>query len=236
MKFANLAGRAAIVAGGAAIDVETASHGRFPADPHAVLAQWADFRRWADAQSDRGDRPIVEVDLGAPQPLGPSLDVPVVYRDGRSHLLEGLEVEVDGAGADGAAAGEGHPSPSLSSNQGTQHEHGGPHRLHEVVGRFEGGEGPGLHLHGSADAEVHLGAEGGQHSAHGPDVAHFGDVRQDDALVGQERGAEVGEGGVLRPRDADGSLEGTSPDDADLVHELSVLYGETRLTRPVTEG
>jgi len=68
MKFANLAGRAAIVAGAAAIDVETASHGRFPADTHAVLAQWADFRRWADAQSDRGDRPIVEADLGAPSP------------------------------------------------------------------------------------------------------------------------------------------------------------------------
>ena len=68
MKFANLAGRAAIVAGAGAIDVETASHGRFPADPHAVLTQWADFRRWADAQSDRGDRPIVEADLGAPSP------------------------------------------------------------------------------------------------------------------------------------------------------------------------
>jgi 2-keto-4-pentenoate hydratase/2-oxohepta-3-ene-1,7-dioic acid hydratase in catechol pathway len=68
MKFANLAGRATIVTGTAAIDVETASHGRFPADPQAVFAHWVDFRRWANTQSDRGERQIVESDLSPPSP------------------------------------------------------------------------------------------------------------------------------------------------------------------------
>jgi len=68
MKFANLAGRASIVTGSVAIDVETASHGRFPADPHGVFARWAEFRRWAGDLRDRGDRPIVESELGAPSP------------------------------------------------------------------------------------------------------------------------------------------------------------------------
>jgi 2-keto-4-pentenoate hydratase/2-oxohepta-3-ene-1,7-dioic acid hydratase in catechol pathway len=68
MKLANLAGRAVIVTGSAAVDVETASRGRFPADPHAVFAHWIDFRRWAGDLREPGDRPIVESELGAPSP------------------------------------------------------------------------------------------------------------------------------------------------------------------------
>jgi 2-keto-4-pentenoate hydratase/2-oxohepta-3-ene-1,7-dioic acid hydratase in catechol pathway len=68
MRLANLAGRATIVTGNAAIDVEKASRGRFPADPHEVFAHWTDFRRWAGGLRDSGDRPIVESDLGAPSP------------------------------------------------------------------------------------------------------------------------------------------------------------------------
>jgi len=68
MKFANLAGRPVIVTGSSAIDVEKASRGRFPADPHALFAQWNDFRRWAGELRDRGDQPIVESGLGAPSP------------------------------------------------------------------------------------------------------------------------------------------------------------------------
>jgi 2-keto-4-pentenoate hydratase/2-oxohepta-3-ene-1,7-dioic acid hydratase in catechol pathway len=68
MKFANLAGRAVVVTGNDAIDVEKASGGRFPADPHAVLGRWAEFRRWAGDLRERGDRPIVESELGAPSP------------------------------------------------------------------------------------------------------------------------------------------------------------------------
>ena len=68
MKFANLAGRAVIVTSNVAVDVETASGGRFPADPHAVLGRWTEFRRWAGDLRERGDRPIVESELGAPSP------------------------------------------------------------------------------------------------------------------------------------------------------------------------
>jgi 2,4-didehydro-3-deoxy-L-rhamnonate hydrolase len=52
------------------IDVETASRGRFAADPRAIYARWRDFRRWAGDLRDRGgDRPIVESELGAPSPM-----------------------------------------------------------------------------------------------------------------------------------------------------------------------
>jgi 2-keto-4-pentenoate hydratase/2-oxohepta-3-ene-1,7-dioic acid hydratase in catechol pathway len=68
MKFANRAGRAVIVTGDVAVDVETASGGRFSADPHAVLGRWAEFRRWAGDLRERGERPIGESELGAPSP------------------------------------------------------------------------------------------------------------------------------------------------------------------------
>jgi 2,4-didehydro-3-deoxy-L-rhamnonate hydrolase len=48
MRIANLSGRLVIVSDGNAVDVETASGGRFSADPAAIYPRWAEFRGWAD--------------------------------------------------------------------------------------------------------------------------------------------------------------------------------------------
>ena len=73
--------------------------------------------------------------------------------------------------------------------------------------------------------------------AHGADVAHLGDVLQEDGLVGEQRGADVGQRGVLGPRDADRALEGPAADDADLFHafesspDAPLRLGAERLSR-----
>ena len=71
MRILNLSGRLVIDVGeGRAVDVETASGGRFGPAPQAVYAQWGRFRAWAEDLS-RVDDALVEIDpdrIGAPAP------------------------------------------------------------------------------------------------------------------------------------------------------------------------
>ncbi|HEX8498097.1 MAG TPA: fumarylacetoacetate hydrolase family protein [Actinomycetales bacterium] len=70
MRIANLAGRLVLVTadGGAALDVEGASAGRFAADPQAVYDQWDAFAGWARAADLSGARAFAPEDLGPPVP------------------------------------------------------------------------------------------------------------------------------------------------------------------------
>ena len=68
MRIANVAGRLTLVREAGGIDVETASAGRFGADPQAIYGQWKAFRGWADDASSRDAAPIERNDLGAPAP------------------------------------------------------------------------------------------------------------------------------------------------------------------------
>lgn len=76
MRIANITGRLALVAGDRALDVETASEGRFAADPAAVFSVWDDFAAWG-ADIDVAAHPAsVSFDvsaLGAPSPRPPQV-------------------------------------------------------------------------------------------------------------------------------------------------------------------
>ncbi|MCW5253174.1 fumarylacetoacetate hydrolase family protein [Streptomyces sp. SHP 1-2] len=61
MKTTTRSGRMCLVTGGAVIDVERASAGRFPADPLAVFERWTEFTDWAAG-----------VRTGPPAPEGPA--------------------------------------------------------------------------------------------------------------------------------------------------------------------
>ncbi|MFC5747465.1 fumarylacetoacetate hydrolase family protein [Actinomadura rugatobispora] len=68
MRIANRNGRLVIVTAAGAIDVATASDGRFSPDPQAVYDRWEEFARWAaDGPSGPGE-PFSPGDLGAPVP------------------------------------------------------------------------------------------------------------------------------------------------------------------------
>ncbi|MEU5884179.1 fumarylacetoacetate hydrolase family protein [Spirillospora sp. NPDC047279] len=68
MRIGNLAGRAVLVGGGLAVDVERASGGRFGSDPQAVYAEWEAFRAWAEGADLPGGTAFEASELGAPVP------------------------------------------------------------------------------------------------------------------------------------------------------------------------
>ena len=48
MRVATIAGRATVLTGVGALDVEKASQGRFSASPGDLSERWEEFRAWAD--------------------------------------------------------------------------------------------------------------------------------------------------------------------------------------------
>ncbi|MGV9798435.1 fumarylacetoacetate hydrolase family protein [Mycobacterium sp. NPDC003449] len=67
MRIANLRDRLVLLTDGGAIDVHTASAGRFGPDPQAVFEDWPAFAGWARTASGDG-QPYAETELGAPVP------------------------------------------------------------------------------------------------------------------------------------------------------------------------
>lgn len=68
MRIANLGGRLVIVTGDRALDVESASDGRFAADPQAIYERWAEFGEWAATVDLSPAERFDEADLEAPVP------------------------------------------------------------------------------------------------------------------------------------------------------------------------
>ncbi|GAA2011543.1 fumarylacetoacetate hydrolase family protein [Catenulispora yoronensis] len=68
MRIANVAGRLALITGGTAVDVETASAGRFGPDPQGVYARWDEFTAWAREADLPAGEPFDADDLGSPVP------------------------------------------------------------------------------------------------------------------------------------------------------------------------
>lgn len=82
MRIANLAGRLVLVtAAETAVDVETASGGRFGPDPMAAFAEWESFRAWA-ATVDVAGAAFDRAELGPPVPRPPQIfAIGVNYRE-----------------------------------------------------------------------------------------------------------------------------------------------------------
>ena len=65
MRITNLQGRAAMVSThGSAVDVATASDGRFGPDPQSLYDQWDDFRQWAATHDTDGGQPLDPTRIG----------------------------------------------------------------------------------------------------------------------------------------------------------------------------
>jgi 2-keto-4-pentenoate hydratase/2-oxohepta-3-ene-1,7-dioic acid hydratase in catechol pathway len=94
MRVMNLAGRLALAVDGGAIDVATASEGRFGPDVQTVYQQWPAFEQWARAHLSSGTgsaTAFAEADLLAPVPRPPQ--VFAVGLNFRDHAEEaGLEL------------------------------------------------------------------------------------------------------------------------------------------------
>ena len=95
----------------------------------AILEDGLAFRQSCGHQEifGAGDGDLVEDDLCAFQAVGFGFDVTVLLRDLGAELLESLDVEIDGARSNRAAAGERDAGASAASNEGAEDEGGGAH-------------------------------------------------------------------------------------------------------------
>ena len=66
MRVARVSGRLSVLVDGGAVDVESASGGRFPADPDDVMPEWDELRDWAAGYPGGEVAPYTPGDLGAP--------------------------------------------------------------------------------------------------------------------------------------------------------------------------
>lgn len=85
-RLANVLGRATLVTDLGGLDVETASEGRFAADPQALYDRWSEFLDWAaDVPPDAGGTapfPLAEADLLSPAPFPSQVfGIGLNYRD-----------------------------------------------------------------------------------------------------------------------------------------------------------
>jgi 2-keto-4-pentenoate hydratase/2-oxohepta-3-ene-1,7-dioic acid hydratase in catechol pathway len=82
MRIFDLGGRAALGIEDKAVDIETASDGRFSADIQELYPRWEEFRAWAAGFTGGPDREVVPAALGAPVPRPPQVfAIGVNYRD-----------------------------------------------------------------------------------------------------------------------------------------------------------
>jgi len=167
-------------------------------------------------------------------------DVAALDLDLGAHLFQRLEMQIDRAGADGAAAGQRHLGFAAAGQQRAQHQHRGAHLAHQIIGGRGVGDGLGVELEhaarmppvGGLAVQDHLDTVLSQQVGHGGDVGQMRQIGEIERLVGQQAGRHQRQRRVLGATDGDGALERRTADDSDLIHGYSDLknYRRGRVT------
>ena len=170
-----------------------------------------------------GDGDLVEDQMRAVQALGARLKIAVLLRDHRAHLLQALDVQIDGTAADGAAAGHGHARHAGARNQRAQHQRAGAHGLDDFV-RATGSESVRqlmvVRSCSSPSPQLDLRAHRGQQPPLGLDVAHLGNVLEGDLVLGENGRGHAGQRRVLGAGDANGADQRIAAANDELIHSL----------------
>ena len=161
----------------------------------------------------------VEHDLRAAQALRLGLHVALADAEPRAELLEAAQVEVDGPRADGAAAGGGDARVAKAGEERPQHEEGGAHRLHQLVGRLAARDRARLDHHlvpvgALRDARAQV----LEHLDRGAHVGERRHVPHHRALAREQGREEERQRRVLGPAHHHLALELGAPPDHDRVH------------------
>ena len=119
--------------------------------------------------------------------------------------------------------GQRHPGFAATSEQRSEHEHGGAHLPHDVVGGFAERDSAGV------DPDRVTGEAGAADSAQQRQGGRcIGELRYVDQTVlsgRQQGGDQDGERRVLGSRAVDGSLQGGTALDDELFHDSSLTLG-----------
>ncbi len=147
-------------------------------------------------------------------------DVAVLKIEASPHFFEGGEVQVHGPCADGAAAGHGDARFPEPCQQRAEHEHGSPHGLDQIIGRFRlerAGRDRDLPVFkdgGAAEQPEQLGG--------GADVPQVRDIRVRHGLVEQDAPHEDGQGRVFRAAHVHDAGQRNAAFDDQFVHVFSL--------------
>ena len=121
-------------------------------------------------------------------------------------------MEVDGTGADGAAAGQGNLGLPAAGQERPHDEEGGTHLPHQLIGRFAAADDPAVHrqlmlgfIKGRLDPQLP------QHLGDGIDVFQCRHLVQHALrLLAQQGGGDDGQHRILRPADLHPPTHGTA--------------------------
>ncbi len=144
--------------------------------------------------------------------------VAVLDNDLGAHGLQALDVLVHGARTDGAAAGQRHAGLAESCQQRAQGQDRGAHGLDQFVGCLGVGQKAGVDAHGAAvivlGADTHVADE----LEHGGHVLQARHIAQGDGLGRQQRGAQLGQGGILGAGDRHLAMQRSATANQEFVH------------------
>ncbi len=133
------------------------------------------------ARHHRGDHAVLDGHLG-------------------SEGLESLDMLHHRAGADLAAAGQGHLGHPHAGQQGADAEEAGPQAVDQFVGR--GGRGDGIPVKDDrVTPPLHAHAEGGEDLPHRGDVGQGRNVAEAQLVLGEQAGGHQHQGRILGPAD-----------------------------------
>ena len=152
----------------------------------------------------------VEKDMVAFQALGLHIDHAAAHGVFRAQSGEGLEMLVDGAGAQIAAAGHRHRGGAEPAQQRAQEIVAGAHLAAELVGHFGAGDAGGVDLEGVCIQHLHLCAHLVQNVHRGRHIADVGQVFDHAGTARQQRGRQNGNGCVFGAADGYLAHEGLS--------------------------
>ena len=168
-----------------------------------------------------GDRDLVEYNFAALEAVGAGFDVSVLLRDFRAQQFQSLDVQIDGAGADGTAARKRDTGPAAPRHQRPQDQRRRAHLLDQFVGGFGSGQIAGANRGAMLRPSVtqfDFGAHGGQQFAGGLDVAHLRNIFQDDGFFSEQGRGHGRQGGVLGAADANCSQQRIAAANYKFVH------------------
>ena len=175
----------------------------------------------------RADGDGVEAEVAAFEPAALRLrhHVALFERDLGAERLHPFEVEVDGAGAPRAAAGERDAGLAAAAEERAEHVERGAHLLDEVVGRLGVVHVRRVDHHRVRRRGVVVGfvrdgaARDAEHVRERVDIVEHGHVAERGDAVGEDGGGHERERRVLRAADVNGTGEGASALNDELIHE-----------------
>ncbi len=157
--------------------------------------------------------------------FGADGDHAVIHAVLGAQSAERLQVLVDGAGPQVAAAGHGHLRPAEPGQQRAQEIIAGPHLPGQVVRHIGAHQMGGVDLVGVAVQHPHLGAQGAEDVQADGHVADVGQILDHTDTGGQDGGGQDAHRRVLRARNIDLAHQRPAACNNKLLQSNDLLHG-----------